>query len=116
MDSVKNFIDSLIKSFKLVLFIDNLFEQDQQQQQQNIEFINITKKIQRINTNLIDLLKVYRLNERNYQITYLSELNEPLLGKKYLKSICSKIVIDQVNYINSFLNNSMTFLKLKSIQ
>jgi len=103
MDCAKFFIDSILGSSQLVIFYESIFS-DSEDLNKTIR-LNDTKSaeasesaqaIKKKNSHLLDLLKVYKLNEAQFKLVDISYLDEPEFSKQYLKSLCTKQIKYQV--------------------
>ncbi len=76
MQIIRAYIDSIIKSNKIVVFIDDKVENKEETTRKLIE--------------LKDLLRVYQINEQYILIKQISKLQDSLNSKAYLNTLCRR--------------------------
>ena len=77
MQIIRAYIDSKIKLNQILIFVDDLKT-------------NSVNEYARKLTDIIDLLRIYQVNEECIAVKYISKLQDSLNCKAYLNTLCRR--------------------------
>lgn len=75
MHIIRAYIDSIIKSNKIVLFNDDI--------------MNVDENMRRL-SEILDLIRIYQINEEYIFVKNISKLQDTLNCKAYLNTLCKR--------------------------